>query len=278
MSAPTSRPAVVVVGPKSEFSVDDQLEVARRSRRVSRSSSSGMMPAHRHAGHDADAPAVEARQRVESLRARASAARPRRRRRSRSAGSRRSSRRRAARARRADRARRSRRPTSRRAPSRARAAHRSTCAQQRLAPSSRSIDLPGVEVRELRQADGNDRDRQHGVAERPEVGERLLEHVAVVQPGHDHHLAVELNAALGEPRELLDDVRHARVVEQHLARFPRRGVHRDVERRQPVLEDARDVALLEVRQRREVPVGEREPVVVVANVERLAEALAAAPR
>ncbi len=52
-----------------------------------------------------------------------------------------------------------------------------------------------------------------------------------------------------------------------------RRVHRDVERRQPVLEDARDVALLHVRERREVAVGERQPVVVVANVERLAEAL-----
>ena len=103
--------------------------------------------------------------------------------------------------------------------------------------------------------------------------ERLLEHFAVVEAGHDHHLAVELDAAVGEPRELLDDVRHARVVEQNLARFPRRRVHRDVERRQPVLEDARDVALLEVGERREVAVGERQPVVVVANVERLAESL-----
>ena len=128
-------------------------------------------------------------------------------------------------------------------------------------------------MRELRESDRNDRDGQHGVAERPEVGERLLEHVAVVEPGHDHHLAVELNPALGEPRQLLDDVRHARIVEQHLARFPRRRVHRDVERRQPVLEDARDVALLHVRERREVAVGERQPIVVVANVERLAQAL-----
>ena len=74
-------------------------------------------------------------------------------------------------------------------------------------------------------------------------------------------------------RELLDDVRHARVVEQNLAGLPRRGVHRDVQRRQPVLENPRDVALLDVRQRREVAVGEGQTIVVVAHVERLAQAL-----
>ena len=128
-------------------------------------------------------------------------------------------------------------------------------------------------MRELRQPDRNDGDGQDGVAERPEVAERLLEDLAVVEARHDHHLSVELDAALGELRELLDDVRDSRVVEQNLARFPRRRVHGDVERRQPVLEDARDVAILEVGERREVPVREREAVVVVANVERLPEAL-----
>ena len=100
-----------------------------------------------------------------------------------------------------------------------------------------------------------------------------LEHLAVVQAGDDDHLAVELDAARGEPRQLLDDVGDARVVEQDLARLPRRGVDRDVERREAVLEDPRDVALLHVGERREVAVGERQPVVVVAHVERLPETL-----
>jgi hypothetical protein len=69
---------------------------------------------------------------------------------------------------------------------------------------------------------------------------------------------VELNAAGLEPRELLDDVRDARVVEQLLARLVRRGVHAHVQRRQAVLDDPLEVALLEVRERREVAVGERQ--------------------
>jgi hypothetical protein len=50
-------------------------------------------------------------------------------------------------------------------------------------------------------------------------------------------------------------------------------MHRDVERRQPVLDDPGGVVRLEVGQRREVAVPERQPVVVVADVEHLADAV-----
>src|SRR4051794_30717702 len=83
---------------------------------------------------------------------------------------------------------------------------------------------------------------------------------------------MELNSTLGESRQLINDVRNARVVEQHLSRFPWRRMDRDVERRQAILEDSRDVAVLHVGERREVAVREGQPVVVVANVERLAQA------
>src|SRR5215207_10626444 len=84
---------------------------------------------------------------------------------------------------------------------------------------------------------------------------------------------MELYPARRETCELVDDVGDARIVEEDLARLPRRGVHGDVERREPVLENPRDVALLHVGERREVAVGEREPVVVVADVERLTQPL-----
>ena len=61
MSAPTSRPAVVVVGPKSEFSVDDQLE-ARAGGLRELIEQLGHERGHRDARHDADPLAVEARQ------------------------------------------------------------------------------------------------------------------------------------------------------------------------------------------------------------------------
>ena len=128
-------------------------------------------------------------------------------------------------------------------------------------------------MRELREANRHDGRGEHGITERPEIGDRLLEDLAVVEPGHDHHLAVKLDSARRQPRELAHDIRHLRVVEQNLSRLERRRVHGDVEGRQPVLEDARDVLVLHVRQRREVAVGEGEPVVVVANVQRRAEPL-----
>ncbi len=84
---------------------------------------------------------------------------------------------------------------------------------------------------------------------------------------------MELDPARGELLELLENVRHAWIVEQFLARLPRRRVHRDVERREAILEDARDVALLHVRERREVSIRERETVVVVADVQRTAQSL-----
>jgi hypothetical protein len=127
----------------------------------------------------------------------------------------------------------------------------------------------GVEVRELGHADGHESHAQHRIAERPQIAKRRLEDLGVVEAGDDHHLRVELDAAGSEPRELIDDVGDARIVEQDLARFPRRGVHGDVQRRQPILEDPRDVALLHVGECGEVAVGEGEAVIVVAHVERL---------
>ena len=84
---------------------------------------------------------------------------------------------------------------------------------------------------------------------------------------------MELNAACRQPRQLCDDVWHARVVEQHLARLPGRRVHRHVERREAIFEDAVDVALLHVRQRREVAIRKRQPVIVVADVQVFPQSL-----
>ena len=48
-------------------------------------------------------------------------------------------------------------------------------------------------------------------------------------------------------------------------------MNRDVERRQPVLENAGDVLFLDVRERGEIAVGKRETVIVVADVEIFTE-------
>src|ERR1700680_1754332 len=80
---------------------------------------------------------------------------------------------------------------------------------------------------------------------------------------------MKLDSALCQARKLGLDVRHALVVEQNLPRLVVRRVHGDVKRRKPILEDALYVTFLHVGKRREVSVGEREPVVVVPNVEGL---------
>ena len=54
------------------------------------------------------------------------------------------------------------------------------------------------------------------------------------------------------------------------------GVHGDVERRQPLRLDARELGLVEIGQRDVVAVQERQPEVVVLDVEALAHAPAEA--
>ena len=62
----------------------------------------------------------------------------------------------------------------------------------------------------------------------PQIGKGLLEHVAVVEAGDDHHLPVELDPTGGEARQLVDYVRNARIVQQNFSRLPGRRVDRDV--------------------------------------------------
>src|SRR5688572_12493591 len=82
---------------------------------------------------------------------------------------------------------------------------------------------------------------------------------------------MELDPALDEAFQLREYVRNARIVQENLAGVPRSRVNRDVQRRESVLEDALEIPLLEVRERGEVAVREREPVIVVADVEGLPE-------
>ena len=109
-------------------------------------------------------------------------------------------------------------------------------------------------------------------AERVEIGERAAQYVTVVHARLHHDLGVELDAVLRERAELLDHVGGERIPQQPAADHRIGGVHRDVERRQPVRDDPLDVVRLEIGERREIAVAEREPVVVVADVQRLAKA------
>ncbi len=83
---------------------------------------------------------------------------------------------------------------------------------------------------------------------------------------------MKLDSTLRETRKLGFYVWDALVVEQNLARVMIRRMHRDIERRESILEYALDVALFHIRESREVPVRERESIIVVPNIERLAKA------
>ena len=77
----------------------------------------------------------------------------------------------------------------------------------------------------------------------------------------------------GKQPELLEDVRRTRVPEEEATHHRIGAVDRHVERREPVLDDPLDVPRLQVGEGREVAVLEREAVIVVADVQRLAQTL-----
>ena len=82
----------------------------------------------------------------------------------------------------------------------------------------------------MSEPDRNDGSGKNCAAQIPQVREGFLENGAVVQPGDDDHLAMELDTTFGEASELIDDIGNARVIEEHLARFPVRRVDGDVQR------------------------------------------------
>jgi len=79
---------------------------------------------------------------------------------------------------------------------------------------------------------------------------------AVIHPGAEHDLGVRNDAEASQPLELLDDVRR-RVVRKHMTpQAQLRGMHRDVERAEPLLLEPLPVRPCQVRQSHEVTVKE----------------------
>jgi len=90
-------------------------------------------------------------------------------------------------------------------------------------------------MRELRESNRHYCRRENAFAHAPQIGQRFLQNLLVVEAGNDDHLAMELYSAFGKARELSLDVRHPRVVEEDLSRLVIRRVHGDVEWGEPVL-------------------------------------------
>ncbi len=104
------------------------------------------------------------------------------------------------------------------------------------------------------------------------TGHRPLEHVAVVDPGAQHDLAVHLDAVIQQRPEPAQAHPATRVLQHPRPNLGVGGVDADVQRRQALGDDALQVGLGEARQGGEVPVEEAQAVVVVLEVQAAAQA------
>jgi hypothetical protein len=141
----------------------------------------------------------------------------------------------------------------------------------RLAPGERAERGQALAV--ARQAHRDDGHRRHLRVERGQLEHRPLQVQAVVEVRAEHDLRVHADAGPGQPGHAGQDVgRVPRPPEQTVTQFGVSGVDRDVEGRQALSLDPREVGLLEVRERDVVAVQERQAKVVVLDVEAAPEA------
>ena len=103
--------------------------------------------------------------------------------------------------------------------------------------------------------------------------QRVVEHRAVVDAGAHDDLAVHLDAGVEQEFEPAQARRAAPVAEQARAHVGIGGVDAHVQRPEPLGDHPLEVGFGEAGERREVSVEERQPVVVVLEVEALPHAL-----
>src|SRR5262249_46242599 len=84
-------------------------------------------------------------------------------------------------------------------------------------------------------------------------------------------LGVKPDPVSSEVAELLDDIGGGRVTQQPAPGDWVGSVDRDIQRREPVLDDPLNVLRLEVGEGGKIAILEREPVIVVPDVEHLPE-------
>jgi hypothetical protein len=121
-------------------------------------------------------------------------------------------------------------------------------------------------------AEGHDRQRRQLGEAVEHPGQRVVEHGAVVEARAHHHLAVDRHAVV-EQRPQPAQAGGAPPVAQHLGPHPGvGGVDAHVQRAEPLAHHPLEVGLGEAGEGGEVPVEERQPVVVVLEVQAAAQA------
>ena len=125
-----------------------------------------------------------------------------------------------------------------------------------------------------REPDRHHRGGRHRGMEPGQLVHGAVEVRAVVPARAQHDLRVHGDARLGEPLHHRQQLAaHPWPAEQGVAQLRVGGVHRDVERREALGLDARELRFLEIGEGDVVAVQEREPEVVVLDVQALAHAL-----
>ena len=121
-------------------------------------------------------------------------------------------------------------------------------------------------------AKGNHAERRERREAVEDTEQRVVEDVVVVDAGADHHLAVHIDARVEQRREPAEAGRAPPVTEQPRADVGVGSVDADVERAQLLRHHPLEIGFGEAREGREVPVEEREAVVVVLQGEALPHA------
>ncbi len=122
-------------------------------------------------------------------------------------------------------------------------------------------------------AERNHADRREPGEAVEDAEQRVVEHGAVVDAGTHDHLAVHLDTRVEQQLEPAQARRAAAVAQQARADVGVGRVNADVQRAEPLGDHPLEIRLGEPRQRCEVPVEKRQPVVVVLQIQALAHAL-----
>ena len=121
---------------------------------------------------------------------------------------------------------------------------------------------------ELRDAERHHRHRLELGKAIEDAGHRVVEDRAVVHARADDDLALHDDVVIEQGAKPAEAHRAARVLQHVAADVGVGGMDADVQRRQPLGHDPFQVGLGEPGEGREVPVQERQPVVVVLEVQR----------
>ena len=116
-----------------------------------------------------------------------------------------------------------------------------------------------------RQSDRNERNGLRGRVQAVQIGERPVQHLAVIDARTAHDLRMEAQPRLGKAREPLHEPARRAVAHHLCAHLRIRGMDGDIQRADAPAEDALQLLLRNVRQRHIIAHDEREAPIIVLD-------------